>query len=493
MKRLLEDARRLIRINSVSSNGNEELSNVVMSMMQERGLKAHTQLVTHSIEDVSKRQFNVIGILGDTLVDRKIRKGLLLNTHLDTVGPGLLENWTETGGDPFAATVKDGKIYGLGSADVKIDFLCKLRAIEKFREKKLKMPIYLVGTCGEEIGMFGVKYLIKSGTLNPKYVVVGEPSDLKVVYAHKCLNLYRVIVGYQQVERDARGFNRRIDFHAFGKSAHSSYPHLGSNAIYSAFDFLKRSTETGFDMRFTKIDGGDTVNKVPDRAALQFYLTSHQFEDFKRFFRDMVKTENKERSFRVELGGVGDTGVKFLPDLLFPCLQQIGEFFRGIATDFERVKDDSYSPAFSTVNFGKLRQVPGQIIMNFDLRLLPDLVVEDIDKHIQDGIKAIASQYPSLNITAIRERTNPGLNMTLEHDLVKMCQEAMMNSQIEPLLDKKATSTEAAQYFQAGYEAVVFGPGKSQGNSHSPNEHNLLEHLEKATLFYERLIERACL
>jgi acetylornithine deacetylase/succinyl-diaminopimelate desuccinylase-like protein len=131
--------------------------------------------------------------------------------------------------------------------------------------------------------------------------------------------------------------------------------------------------------------------------------------------------------------------------------------------------------------------------MNFDLRLLPDLVVEDIDKHIQDGIKAIASQYPSLNITAIRERTNPGLNMTLEHDLVKMCQEAMMNSQIEPLLDKKATSTEAAQYFQAGYEAVVFGPGKSQGNSHSPNEHNLLEHLEKATLFYERLIERACL
>jgi acetylornithine deacetylase/succinyl-diaminopimelate desuccinylase-like protein len=493
MKRLLEDARKLIRINSVSANGNEELSNVVMSMMQERGLKSQTQLVTHSIEDVSKRQFNVIGILGDTLVDRKIRKGLLLNTHLDTVGPGLLENWTETGGDPFAATVKDGKIFGLGSADVKIDFLCKLRAVEKFRERKLKMPIYLVGTCGEEIGMFGVKYLIKSGTLNPKYVVVGEPSDLKVVYAHKCLNLYRVVVGYQQVERDARGFNRRIDFHAFGKSAHSSYPHLGANAIYSAFDFLKRSTEMGFDMRFTKIDGGDTVNKVPDRSALQFYLTSHQFEDFKRFFREVVKTENRERLFRVELGGVGDTGVKFLPDLLFPCLQQIGEFFRQIASDFERVKDESYSPAFSTVNFGKLRQVPGQIVMNFDLRLLPDLVVDDIDKHIQDGIKAIATQYPSLNISAIRERTNPGLNMTLEHDLVKICQEAMMNSQIEPLLDKKATSTEAAQYFQAGYEAVVFGPGKSQGNSHSPNEHNLLEHLEKATLFYERLIERACL
>jgi acetylornithine deacetylase/succinyl-diaminopimelate desuccinylase-like protein len=493
MKRLLEDARKLIRINSVSSNGNEELANVVMTMMQERGLKSHTQLVTHSLEDVSKRQFNVIGILGDPLVDRKIRKGLLLNTHLDTVGPGLNENWTETAGDPFAATVKDGKIYGLGSADVKLDFLCKLRAVEKFREKKLKMPIYLVGTCGEEIGMFGAKYLIKSGALNPKYVVVGEPSDLKVVYAHKCLNLYRVSIGYQQVERDARGFNRRIDFHAFGKSAHSSYPHLGTNAIYSALDFLKRSAEMGFDMHFTRVEGGDTVNKVPDRASIQFYLTSHQFEDFKRFFREVVKTEDKERAFRVELGGVGDTGVRFLPDPLFPCLQEVAAFFRTIAGDFEKVKDESYAPAFSTVNFGKLRQTPGQIVMNFDLRVLPDLVVEDIEKHIQEGIKAIAIKYPALNITAVKERMNPGLNMTLNHDLVKICQEAMINAQIEPLLDKKATSTEAAQYFQAGYEAVVFGPGKSAGNSHSPNEHNILEHLEKATAFYERLIERACL
>src|ERR1700753_3585158 len=119
MKRLLEEARRIIRNNSVSARGNEEVVNTVAAMVQDRGLKTQLQQVTHSLEDVSKRQFNVIGVLGDPLVDRKIRKGLLLNTHLDTVGPGLLENWTETGGDPFAATIKDGKIYGLGAADVK--------------------------------------------------------------------------------------------------------------------------------------------------------------------------------------------------------------------------------------------------------------------------------------------------------------------------------------------------------------------------------------
>jgi acetylornithine deacetylase/succinyl-diaminopimelate desuccinylase-like protein len=337
-----------------------------------------------------------------------------------------------------------------------------------------------------------VKYLIKSGALNPKFVLVGEPSDLKVVYAHKCLSLFRVTVGYQQVERDARGYNRRIDFHAFGKSAHSSYPHLGTNAIYSSLDFLKRAGDAGFDMRFTKLDGGETVNKVPDRASAQFYVTSHQFEDFKRFFREIVRAENKERAYRVELGGVGDTGVRFLPDPLFPCLQEISTFFRTVAADFEKVKDDSYSPAFSTINFGKLRQLPGQIVMNFDLRLLPDLVTDEIERHIQEGVQAIANKFPSLNVTAVKERGNPGLNMTREKELVKVCEEAMKDAGIEPRLDKKATSTEAAQYFQAGYEAVVFGPGLSAGNSHSPNEHNLLEHLEKATAFYERVIERTC-
>jgi acetylornithine deacetylase/succinyl-diaminopimelate desuccinylase-like protein len=408
------------------------------------------------------------------------------------VGPGLAENWTETGGDPFAATLKDGKIFGLGSADVKIDFLCKLYAIEKFRERKLKMPIYLVGTCGEELGMFGARYLIKSGALNPRFVVVGEPSDMRVVYAHKSLNLFRVSVGYHMISRDARGFNRRIDLHSFGKSAHGSYPHLGVNAILGMTDFIQRAADNGFETRFTRLDGGETVNKVPDRASAQFYLTSHQFEDFKRFFREVVKADGKEKAFRVELGGVGDAGVRFLPETIFPCLAEVIAFFRSVAADFEKVKDASYNPAHSTVNFGKLRQGMSGIDLHFDLRLLPDLMADEIEKHIQKGVGAIAARYPGLNVAAVRERMNPGLGMKLEDELVRACGDALKAAGLEPLLDKKATSTEAAQYFQAGYEAVVFGPGKSLGNSHSPNEHNLVDQVEKATAFYERLIERVC-
>ena len=492
MKRFLEEARKMIRIDSRTSHGNEELAGYVMSLLQERGIKANLQQVTHSIDEFSKRQFNVIAVLGDPLVDKKIRKGLLLNTHLDTVSPGIPENWTETGGDPFSATIKDGKIFGLGSADVKLDFLCKMHAVAKFRERKLRMPIYLVGTCGEEVGMFGVKYLIKSGALNPKFVLCGEPSELSVVYAHKCMNVFRVSIGYQQVERDARGFNRRIDFHAFGKSAHGSYPHLGSNAVYSAFDFLRGASEKGFEFRFTKFDGGETINKVPDRATAQFYLTSHQFEDFKRYFRETTKDLPQERSFRVELGGIGDTGVKFLPDALFPCLQEVLSLFRGKAAEFQKVQDATYNPAYSTANLGMLRQKLGVVDMHFDLRTLPDLDGDALEAEIQKGLQAIATRYPNLNVSVSRDRTSPGLNMTMNHELVGLCQQAMEDAGMEPKFSKKATATEAAQYFQAGYEAVVFGPGVSHGNSHSPNEYNILDHLEKATLFYEKLIERVC-
>jgi acetylornithine deacetylase/succinyl-diaminopimelate desuccinylase-like protein len=341
--------------------------------------------------------------------------------------------------------------------------------------------------------MFGVKYLIKSLTLNPKFVLVGEPSHLTVVYAHKCLNIYRISIGYQLVERDARGFNRRIDLHSFGKSAHSSYPHLGKNAILAAVDFLHSAMDHGFEMRFTRLDGGDTVNKVPDHSLGQFYLTSHQLEDFKRFFREMLKTEGKEKAFRVELGGVGDSGVRFLPDNLFPCVTEVVEFFKSMSSELEEKKDDTYDPAFSTVNFGQLKQRTGGVDMYFDIRLLPDFSPQEIEKKIKLGIRQIASKYPSLNIDVALERMNPSLNMEMGDQFLTICRESMDAVGIEPNFSKKTTSTEAAQYFQAGYPAVVFGPGKSQGNSHSPNEHNLLDHLEKAISFYEKVIEKVCL
>ena len=394
MKRLIEESKRMIRINSVTSRGNEELANYVEGLMRERGMKTQLQPVTHARDDFSKRQFNVIGVFGDPLVDRKIRKGLLLTSHLDTVSPGLPEQWTDTGGDPFAATVRDEKIFGLGSTSGKLSLLCMIHAAAKFREKKIKMPIYLAGTCGEEAGMFGAKYLIKSGALNPKYIAVGNPTGMKVVLGHKTYSLLKVSLSYQQVERDARGFNRRVDLYSYGKSAHGSDPSAGHNAVTELFSFLQRASDNGFDLRYTKFEGGNAPNQVPDRAFVQFYLTSHQFEDFKRFFRDIVKTEGREKTFRAELGGVGENGVKFLPEVAYDALQKIFIVMSKVDQDFKKVKDEEFSPSHSTVNVGRVMQSPGKIEAWFDLRVLPDLVLEDIEAHIKDEVQKIYPNHP---------------------------------------------------------------------------------------------------
>ncbi|MBC7386747.1 MAG: M20/M25/M40 family metallo-hydrolase [Cryobacterium sp.] len=493
MRDFLEEAKKMISIPSVSPDGNEELANWLVDRMRLAGLKTQFQPVTHSLENVSKRQFNVIGILGDPLVNHKIKRGLLLNTHIDTVGPGLLSNWTECDGNPFHAVIKGDRLYGLGSADVKLDFLCKLRAIEKFRDKKLKHPIYLVGTCGEEIGMFGAKYLIQSKALNPKFVLVGEPSDLSVVYAHKSLNIFKATIGFQMVAKDARGFNRRIVIESFGKSAHGSYPHLGVNAIHQLMDLIRDSIEQGYEMKFVRFEGGETVNKVPDRASAEFYLTAHQFEDYKRFFRDLVSQTGMDKSFRLEAGGGDDVGIRFIPDSVFECAARVSDYFRKISIQFAKIVDPTFNPAHSTVNFGQMKQTINGLEMFLDLRILPDQSAEEIEKEVLKEIRTIASDYPTLNVTAAKQRGNAALGMTLDHELVKICKDAMLAAGLPVKLDKKATSTEAALYFKAGYEAIIFGPGLSVGNSHSPNEFQLLDHLDSATAFYEKVIERVCL
>jgi acetylornithine deacetylase/succinyl-diaminopimelate desuccinylase-like protein len=131
--------------------------------------------------------------------------------------------------------------------------------------------------------------------------------------------------------------------------------------------------------------------------------------------------------------------------------------------------------------------------MFFDIRLLPSVSPDEFDQHLKRLIQETNKNFSNLIIKVARNRMNPSLNTPEDSDLVKAAVEAQRSAGIDRKLDKKATSTEAAQYFAAGYDAIVFGPGKSMGNSHTPNEHNIVDHLDKAVHFYDRMIERFCL
>jgi succinyl-diaminopimelate desuccinylase len=492
----LEKAKKLIAINSETHRGNEELVNYLSELMKDIGMEVQLQQVPVSQESFSKRQFNLIGILGDTLVDSKNKKGILFNTHLDTVSPGIVSYWTECQQNPFQMTLKDQDLYGLGVADVKLDFLCKLTAISKFKNARLKAPLYLVGTCGEEQGMFGAKYLIQSRVLNPKFVLVGEPSQMKVITAHKSLNIFSITFDYQAHSKDAKGFNHQFVIEAQGKSAHSAYPHLGVSAIHQLFDLLLIAEENGFDLRLSTVKGGDVINKIPDTALAEVYLTAHQAQDFNRFLSEYLEHVGLKSFFKITEIKNPDIALKLIPKEIIQSIQDCIEYFKSLSQRLKQTTDETYDPPYSSVNLGLIKLIQNQlnqIEIQVDIRLLPSLSEQDLEKQIKEDIYKILSHRKTQAFNVKRLRHNPGLNMTTEHELVGLCKIAMQKSGQDLIIDKKATSTEAAQYFKAGYEAVVVGPGLSQGNSHSPNEKNSISELEKAIKFYEELILRVCL
>src|SRR5712692_8583634 len=112
---LLALSRELIAANTVSEAGTAAAVRVLLPLYQACGLQTRIQEVRRG----EVRQQNLLGTYPGA-----DRRGLLLVTHLDTVDPGPLDLWTETYANPFALERKGDCVYGLGSADTKLDALC---------------------------------------------------------------------------------------------------------------------------------------------------------------------------------------------------------------------------------------------------------------------------------------------------------------------------------------------------------------------------------
>ena len=185
----------------------------------------------------------------------------MLNTHLDTVPPGDPALWTECGGKPYVATVHNDRIYGLGAADTKLDFVAKAAALTQCG--KPNRDVLLVGTFGEEHGLLGAKEFAASGMLPRNAIaMVGEPSHLQLITAHKGLMAFELAIGFIPTRVPDEIEVRRV-FHS-GKAAHSSTPALGDNAIAKAIAAIAGRT----NVQVVSIYGGDAVNKVPAQCEV---------------------------------------------------------------------------------------------------------------------------------------------------------------------------------------------------------------------------------
>jgi acetylornithine deacetylase len=252
---------RLVAHRTVSKDSNLGLIDDVRAYLTGLGIPA--RLVPN--EDGTKA--NLVATIGPA-----IDGGAILSGHTDVV-PVEGQPWTS---DPFALTERDGRLYGRGSSDMKGFIAVALALAPKLKAMKLARPIHFCFSYDEEIGCFGAPHAIALfGRELPRasLCVVGEPTSMRVVVAHKgiCSNV-----------AEARGLE-----------AHSSAPHLGSNAIvhmgrFLAFldDLQKKLIANGqkealpgveFDPPYTtvgigRIEGGTVVNIVPRECRLSWEL-----------------------------------------------------------------------------------------------------------------------------------------------------------------------------------------------------------------------------
>ncbi|MFO1420858.1 MAG: acetylornithine deacetylase [Candidatus Competibacteraceae bacterium] len=200
--RLLDRIRQLIATPSASSvspqfdRSNRPVVDLLADWLEQAGFAAR-------IEPLPDRpdKANLIATLGEGT------GGLVLAGHTDTV-PFDAGRWRF---DPFGGTIADGRIYGLGSADMKSFLALAIEAAREFAAGDLRRPLVILATADEESSMAGARALAAAGRPLGRHAVIGEPTGLKPVRMHKGILMEAI----------------RLE----GKSGHSSNPALGASAL----------------------------------------------------------------------------------------------------------------------------------------------------------------------------------------------------------------------------------------------------------------------
>lgn len=155
------------------------------------------------------------------------RGGIVLSGHTDVV-PVKGQSWTS---DPFTLRVENGRAYGRGAVDMKAFDALALALIPEFQAAGLKTPIHIMLSYDEETTCLGVVDTIRRLGHDlplPKAVIVGEPTELEVVDAHKSVVTFTTTV--------------------HGSEAHSSKPYLGASAVMAAAELVAELNRIGDEM-----------------------------------------------------------------------------------------------------------------------------------------------------------------------------------------------------------------------------------------------------
>ncbi|EGR0078130.1 acetylornithine deacetylase [Vibrio cholerae] len=242
------------------------------------------------IEQVAPNKQNLIAKLGSG------EGGLLLAGHSDTV-PFDEGRWNY---NPHALTQVNNRFYGLGTADMKGFFAFIYEAVKNVDWRKQTKPLYVLATCDEETTMLGARHFTENAPFKPDYCIIGEPTSLVPIRAHKghVANAIRVT----------------------GKSGHSSNPALGVNAIEIMHEVLfalmqlrdrliKEYHHPGFEiptptLNLGHIHGGDSPNRICGCCELHYDvrpLPGISLDGLDNLMRDALREVQQKWPGRIEL------------------------------------------------------------------------------------------------------------------------------------------------------------------------------------------------
>ena len=246
---------RLVAFDTTSRDGNIPLIAFIEDYLDGWGVR-HIR-----VDYEAGRKTNLFATIGPDIAG-----GIVLSGHTDVV-PVDGQPWTS---EPFTLTRRDERLYGRGTCDMKGFIAVCLAEVPNFLRAGLTSPIHFAFSCDEEVGCKGVRPLIahmRDNLPKPRAVIVGEPTSMKVVNAHKSAVTFATEVT--------------------GHEAHSSLTHHGVNAILVAGELLSEIGRIREDLiaagdptqRFDPpystvhvgvIEGGTAKNIIPRRCAFQW-------------------------------------------------------------------------------------------------------------------------------------------------------------------------------------------------------------------------------
>jgi acetylornithine deacetylase len=270
--------RRLVGFPTVSRDSNLELIDFLREC-----LRPHDARVRMTYDD-GRRKANLFATLGPDDAG-----GIVLSGHTDVV-PVEGQAWDT---DPFSVAESEGRLHGRGTSDMKSFIACCVALAPEFVRRGLTMPLHLAFSYDEEVGCLGVGRLItdlEGAGIRPRWCIVGEPTMMRPVIAHKGKKGYRCTVR--------------------GLAAHSAYAPRGVNAVEAAAEavaYLKQMArrhrdhgpyDHSFDITYTTVHtgvlrGGTALNIVPHDCAFDFefrYLPGDDPEMLLREFTQYVRT-----------------------------------------------------------------------------------------------------------------------------------------------------------------------------------------------------------